>query len=112
MPEQFAVRHDGVDRDLAGPLGPLEGTETVRSYNRLRRIEGQIRGLQRMVDEHRACGDVLTQISSVQEALRAVGRELLRDHLRESTKAALNLGEAGAVALCDDLVELVFRHGR
>jgi hypothetical protein len=45
MSEQFAVRHEGVDRDLTGALGPLEGAETVRSYNRLRRIEGQIRGL-------------------------------------------------------------------
>jgi DNA-binding FrmR family transcriptional regulator len=49
---------------------------------RLRRIEGQVRGLQKMVDEDRYCADILTQISSVQEALRGVGRELLRNHLR------------------------------
>ena len=49
---------------------------------RLRRIEGQIRGLQRMVDEERYCADVLVQMSSVQEALRGVSRELLHNHLK------------------------------
>jgi CsoR family transcriptional regulator, copper-sensing transcriptional repressor len=114
MAEQVAVgeRRDATQRDPVASLGGLDGTETIRSYNRLRRIEGQVRGLQRMVDEHRSCGDVLTQIASVQEALRAVGRELLRDHLKESTLAALTRGEEAAVAVCDDLVELVFRHGR
>jgi DNA-binding FrmR family transcriptional regulator len=91
---------------------PLDGADKVRSYNRLRRIEGQVRGLQRMIEEDRACGDILTQIASVQEALRAVGRELLRDHLKQSTRAALRQGEAAAEATCDELVELVFRHGR
>jgi DNA-binding FrmR family transcriptional regulator len=109
LDEQFDTTH----RDAAVPLGHhLDGTDKVRSYNRLRRIEGQVRGLQRMVEEERTCNDVLTQIASVQEALRAVGRELLRDHLKESTKAALSQGEEAAVAICDDLVELVFRHGR
>ena len=45
--------------------------------SRLRRIEGQVRGLQKMVEEERYCADVLMQLSSVQEALRGVGRALL-----------------------------------
>src|SRR3982751_5496458 len=53
-----------------------------RNLTRLRRIEGQIRGLQKMVDEDRYCADILTQISSVHEALRGVGRELMRNHLK------------------------------
>ncbi|HEY4573890.1 MAG TPA: metal-sensitive transcriptional regulator, partial [Thermoanaerobaculia bacterium] len=44
-----------------------------RNLKRLRRIEGQVRGLQKMVEEDRYCPDILTQISSVQEALRSVG---------------------------------------
>ena len=54
----------------------------TRNIQRLRRIEGQVRGLQRMVEEDRYCADIMTQISSVQEALRSVGRELMRNHLR------------------------------
>ena len=53
-----------------------------RNLKRLRRIEGQVRGIQKMVDEERYCADVLTQISSVHEALRAVARELMRNHLK------------------------------
>src|ERR1039457_6417647 len=57
----------------------------IKSSNqkRLRRIEGQVRGLQRMVGDDRYCADILTQIASVQEALGAVSRELLRNHLRD-----------------------------
>lgn len=48
---------------------------------RLRRIEGQVRGLQRMIDEESYCIDVLTQVSAVTKALQAVALELLDDHL-------------------------------
>src|SRR5258708_2559227 len=51
------------------------------NLRRLRRIEGQIRGLQRMVEEDSYCADILTQVSSAQEALRAVARALMRNHL-------------------------------
>jgi DNA-binding FrmR family transcriptional regulator len=95
-----------------GALAQTDCADRVRSYNRLRRIEGQVRGLQRMIEEERQCADVLTQIASVQEALRAVGRELLRDHLKQSTRAAMHRGDGAAEAVCDELVELVFRHGR
>src|SRR5262245_12267724 len=60
-----------------------------RNIKRLRRIEGQIRGLQRMVDEERYCADIMIQIASVQEALRAVGRELMRNHLKHCGSAAI-----------------------
>ena len=49
--------------------------------SRLKRIEGQVRGIQRMVDENRYCIDVLTQISAIHESLRKVSEALLRDHL-------------------------------
>src|SRR4249920_4113902 len=57
--------------------------------NRLRRIEGQVRGLQRMVEEERYCADVLTQVQSVQEALRGVGRGLLHNHLKYCASTAI-----------------------
>lgn len=55
---------------------------------RLRRIEGQVRGLQRMVDEDTYCIDVLTQIASVTKALQGVGMGLLDEHVRHCVKGA------------------------
>src|SRR6201981_2892034 len=52
------------------------------NQKRLRRIEGQIRGLQKMVDDDRYCADVIVQIASVQEALRGVARNLMKNHLQ------------------------------
>ncbi len=74
---------------------------------RLRRIEGQVRGLQKMVDESRYCADVLVQIASVQEALRGVGRLLLQNHLTHCTTAAMRSGDpAEAERVIAELVEL------
>lgn len=83
-----------------------------RTTKRLRRIEGQVRGLQRMVEEERYCADILTQVSSVHEALRGVARELLRNHLKHCASTAIRAGDAQADAMYDELVELVYRHGR
>ena len=81
--------------------------------NRLRRIEGQVRGLQRMVEEDRYCADILTQISSVHEALRSVGRELVRNHLKHCASAALRGDDpAAAEEMYDELVEMMYRHSR
>jgi DNA-binding FrmR family transcriptional regulator len=80
---------------------------------RLRRIEGQVRGLQKMVEEERYCTDIITQVSSVQEALRGVGRELLRNHLKHCASAAIRAGDpVAADAVYDELVELMFRGTR
>jgi CsoR family transcriptional regulator, copper-sensing transcriptional repressor len=83
-----------------------------RNLKRLRRIEGQVRGLQRMVEEDRYCPDILTQISSVHEALRSVGRELVRNHLKHCASAAIRSDEQSAEAMYDELVEMVYRHVR
>ncbi len=64
--------------------------------NRLRRIEGQVRGLQRMISDDEYCIDVLTQIASVSKALQGVGLGLLDEHLRHCvTDAVRSEGEAG-----------------
>jgi DNA-binding FrmR family transcriptional regulator len=80
---------------------------------RLRRIEGQIRGLQKMVDEERYCADVLTQVSSVQEALRGVSRSLLHNHLKHCASEAIRSADATrADAMYEELVDLVFKSSR
>jgi CsoR family transcriptional regulator, copper-sensing transcriptional repressor len=83
-----------------------------RNLKRLRRIEGQVRGLQRMVDEDRYCADILTQISSVQQALRSVGRELVRNHLKHCASAAIRSGNEEAEQMYDEVVEMMYRHIR
>ena len=71
-----------------------------------------MRGLQRMVDEDRYCTDILTQISSTHEALRAVGRELMRNHLKHCATSAIRVGGDEAAAMCDELVDMMYRHCR
>lgn len=84
-----------------------------RNLKRLRRIEGQVRGLQKMVEEDRYCPDILTQVSSVQEALRAVGRELMRNHLKHCATQAIRSGDGPAAeATYDELIEMIYRHSR
>ena len=83
-----------------------ERNEKERAVVRLRRIEGQLRGLQRMVDEGRACADVLHQIESVQEALRGVARGLLRQHLRECATKAFAAGGQRREEMVEELVGL------
>jgi DNA-binding FrmR family transcriptional regulator len=87
----------------------------IKSANlrRLRRIEGQVRGLERMVSENRYCADILVQISSVQEALQAVGRALMRNHLRHCASQAIRQGSrARAEAMYDELLHLIYTHAR
>jgi CsoR family transcriptional regulator, copper-sensing transcriptional repressor len=84
----------------------------TRNLTRLRRIEGQVRGLQKMVEEDRYCADIMTQISSVHEALRAVGRELMRNHLKYCATAAIREGHGKANAMYDELVEMMYKHSR
>ena len=87
-----------------------EGKE--RNLKRLRRIEGQVRGLQKMVSDDRYCADIMTQISSVHESLRSVGRELMRNHLKHCAASAIRTGGESADAMYDELVELLYKHSR
>lgn len=80
---------------------------------RLRRIEGQIRGLQKMVEGERYCADVIVQIASAQEALRGVGRELLKNHLRHCATEAIQSGDERRMSeQYEELLELVYKHLR
>ena len=100
---------DGKDvRHAAGV--DAEGKE--RNLRRLRRIEGQVRGLQKMVEEDRYCTDIMTQIASMHEALRGVSRELMRNYLRHCTAEAVRSGEARAEEIYEELVELIYSRTR
>jgi CsoR family transcriptional regulator, copper-sensing transcriptional repressor len=83
------------------------------NLNRLRRIEGQVRGLQKMVEEDRYCADILVQMASVQEALRGVGRNLMKNHLQHCATKAIASGKAkDAAEMYDELLELIYKHLR
>ncbi len=76
--------------------------------NRLRRIEGQVRGLQRMVDEDAYCIDILTQVAAVQTALENVAVEVLDGHVRHCVADAVKGGDDGEAKL-DELMAAVRR---
>ncbi len=76
---------------------------------RLRRIEGQVRGLQRMIDEEEYCVDVLTQIVSVTKALQGVGLGLLDEHLRSCVRDAAESSRAEGDAKLNEAVQAVER---
>jgi len=74
---------------------------------RLKRIEGQIRGIHRMVSDERYCADILTQIAAVQESLRSVARLMLRNHLQFCATDAIRSNDAQRrERMYDELTEL------
>ena len=77
---------------------------------RLRRVEGQVRGLQRMIDEDQYCIDVLTQVNSAVAALRAVGIGLLDDHVRHCVRDSIHAD--GGDEKVEELVSAVARFAR
>ena len=109
---------DGKSRDMEDLI--KDGRRTVavdadakgRNLSRLRRIEGQVRGIQKMVEADRYCADVLTQLAAVQEALRSVGKELLRHHLRHCAADALRAGGEPADAATHELIDLFYKNAR
>jgi CsoR family transcriptional regulator, copper-sensing transcriptional repressor len=80
---------------------------------RLRRIEGQVRGIERMVEDDRYCVDILTQIAAVETALEAVASKVLEDHVTHCVAGALASGdEEAARAKTDELLAAVNRFAR
>lgn len=79
--------------------GYTDGKDVVQK--RLRRIEGQVRGIQRMVDDDKYCIDVLTQISAVTSALQAVALQLLEDHLGHCVANAIADGDRAEEKLAE-----------
>jgi DNA-binding FrmR family transcriptional regulator len=96
----------------AQPSSTLDAATRERGRKRLRRIEGQLRGLQAMLEKGRPCSDVLTQIASVHEALRGVARELMRSHLQHSSMRALRSSTSEARSIFDELSQLMHKYSR
>lgn len=95
-------RHEACRHDSA-----LSDEERLTLNKRLKRIEGQVRGLQKMVDDDRYCPDILMQMSSVSRALRSAGLLLLKTHLRGCVGDAVRSeDERRAEQVCDELIEL------
>ena len=72
----------------------MQNDTKTSCLKRLNRIEGQVRGLSRMVDDDRYCIDVITQISAVRAALRRVEEEILKDHVGHCVEHAIRSGDA------------------
>ena len=96
----------------------MSQAETTHGYvadkealvRRLHRIEGQVRGIERMVEDDRYCIEILTQIGAVRTALEQVGAKLLEDHVTHCVAGALASGdEAAAGEKTDELLEAVQR---
>ena len=80
---------------------------------RLRRVEGQVRGIARMVDEDRYCIDIVTQVAAVRAALRRVEEEILRDHVAHCVERAIASGsKADQRRKIEELMEVVSRAER
>jgi CsoR family transcriptional regulator, copper-sensing transcriptional repressor len=84
----------------------------IRNLKRLRRIEGQVRGLQKMVEDDRYCADIMIQIASVNEALRSVGKELMKNHLQHCAARAIKSSDEEAIAMYDEIVDLMYKSGK
>jgi|SRR5690606_18318976 len=102
----------GTHQDGERKAVAVDASVKDRNVKRLRRIEGQVRGLQKMVEDDRYCADIMTQISSVHEALRSVSRELMRNHLKHCAATAIRSGDGEAEAMYDELVDLMYKHSR
>ena len=87
--------------------------EKAALIKRLHRIEGQVRGIEKMIDEDRYCIDVLTQIAAVNTALESLAFKVLDDHVNHCVAGALASGdEAAAAEKTDELLEAVQRFAR
>ena len=84
-------------------------TEKQALFNRLRRIEGQVRGLQRMVEEDTYCIDILTQVSAVTKALETVALSLLDEHMRHCVMDAARVDGPEADQKLKEATEAIAR---
>ncbi|MGG5261016.1 metal-sensitive transcriptional regulator [Phycicoccus avicenniae] len=95
--------------DPAPPVHPGYSDTKEAHLKRLRRIEGQVRGIARMVDEEAYCIDVLTQVSAVTRALQAVSLGLLEEHVAHCVVDAARESDEAAAVKVDEVVAAVTR---
>ncbi len=97
-----------MQRETESTHGYIKAKDKEKIQNRLRRIEGQVRGVQRMVDEEAYCVDILTQLSSVVSASEKVALMLLKDHVEHCVRESIEKGE-GADEKIEELTSAVER---
>lgn len=102
--------HEGV-----GPGAHAAGVDSglkAANLKHLKRIEGQVRGIAAMIQEDRYCADIIQQCAAVQESLRAVAKNLLRNHLGHCASRAMHGDRQQQDAMVEELIELVGRIAR
>src|SRR5690625_1401152 len=87
------------------PIVPRTDDEKKKLVNRLKRIEGQVRGIQRMIEDDRYCLDILVQLSAVQAALKKVGYTVTERHVKHCLNEAVEQGEGEEVM--DELLRVM-----
>ena len=98
------------DAAHVGPGGKAHGADPdtkAANIRQLRRIEGQIRGILKMVEDDRYCADIITQVSAARQSLSAVARNLMSNHLRHCAAAALSERQETRDAMVEELLDLV-----
>jgi len=89
-------------------MARMQNDTRTACLKRLSRIEGQVRGLSRMLEEDRYCIDIVTQVAAVRAALKKVEEEVLRDHVAHCVAHAIQSGDADAQrAKVDELIEVL-----
>ena len=108
-----SVKKSGPKRTASHRHAPRgKSADTAKNLARLKRIEGQVRGIANMVNEGRYCAEILVQISAAQEALRGVGKELMRHHLRHCATEAMRGSHAEAEAMHEEILRLMYAKNR
>ena len=98
------------DGDCHAHRGYIQDQDRYKA--RLKRIEGQVRGIHRMIEEEQYCIDILTQVSAVNSALRNVALGLLDDHMRHCVRDAVEEGDEAAEAKFTEVADAIARFAR
>ena len=116
MNDQFGAPTDDGTTEASATTVPRTSTsyahDKAKIMARLRRIEGQVRGVQRMVDEDQYCLDVLTQLSAIIAAARQTGLLVLEDHVRGCVLGSEHADEIDREELLTELIGAIDRFGR
>ena len=92
---------------------PVVDQQKADVLNRLSRIEGQVRGVKRLVENETYCVEVLTQVSAIHEALRAAGKIIMRSHLEHCVTDALRRGDPEeAERIYREMMDVIFKFAK
>lgn len=95
---------------MTNQLQTLTDAHRQNALLRLKKVEGQVRGIQKMMEEGRYCVDILTQIAAAQEGLRGAGKTVLRNYLENCATQAIRSGQQPEIY--DEFMETIYRYVR